>query len=375
MQHIDKTMNEAVYLLSLQDKSGIGDVSIKKLLELFGSAENVFKAEYNDLIKSGVVNKESAKAIKEYSKWKNYIKEYKKVEESGFSFITYEDNDYPENLKNIYNIPVLLQYYGDIKNSDSNALAVVGSRNCDEYGKNVTEIIVKKLVENSITIVSGMARGIDTVAHTSAIKYGGRTIAVIGSGLDICYPPENRELFKKIADNGYVLSEYQLGTEPDSINFPKRNRIISGLSLGVLVIQANIKSGALITAHYALEQNREVFAIPVNINNRKSSGCNQLIKNGAKLVGNIDDIISEIKQFQGINKTHKKQDKNLNTVNLTRNEEVIVSLLKDKRLHIDQLQSDSNISSSDLFPIMLDLEMKGIIRVLPGNFYELSYQV
>jgi len=368
-------LNETVYLLSLQDKSGIGDVTLKKLVDNYGSAENVFKAEFADLIQTGVVNKESAKEIKGYTKWEFYLKEYKKVEKSGYFFVTYKDNKYPANLKNIYNIPMLLQHYGDIKNTDCNALAVVGSRNCDEYGKNVTEIIVKKLVEQGITIVSGMARGIDTVAHRSAIKYGGRTIAVIGSGLDICYPPENKELFEKISENGYVLSEYKLGTEPDSINFPKRNRIISGLSLGVIVVQANIKSGALITAQYALEQNREVFAIPANINNKKSSGCNKLIKNGAKLVENIDDIISEIKQFQEINNVNKHLNTNYHSVNITKNEKLIVSLLKDKKLHIDELQIGSSLSSSELFSLVLELEMKEIVRVLPGNFYELSYQL
>jgi len=368
-------LNETVYLLSLQEKPGVGDVTIKKLVDIYGSAENVFKAELTELIRTGVVDKESAQAIKGYSKWEDYLKEYKKVENSGYFFITYEDINYPENLKNIYNIPMLLQYYGDIYNSDRNAIAVVGSRNCDEYGRNVTETIVKQLVENGITIVSGMARGIDTVAHRSAIKYGGRTIAVLGSGLDICYPPENRELFEKISENGYVISEYLLGTKPESINFPKRNRIISGLSLGVLVIQANIKSGALITAQYALEQNREVFAIPANINNRKSSGCNKLIKQGAKLVENIDDIISEIKQFQGIRNTNKQLNNNLNLINLTMNEKAIVSLLKDKTLHIDELQIVSTLSSSEMFTIILDLEMKEIIRALPGNYYELTNQL
>ena len=367
-------MNEAVYLLSLQNKTGIGGITLKKLVDIYGTAENVFKAELNDLIQYGVISKESAQAIKGFTKWDLYLNEYKKVENSRYLYITYKDIIYPVNLKNIYDIPMLMQYYGNIKNTDCNAIAVVGSRNCDEYGRYVTENIVKQLVEKGITIVSGMARGIDTIAHRSAIKYGGRTIAVIGSGLDICYPPENRELFEVISENGYVLSEYQLGTQPESTNFPRRNRIISGLSLGVLVIQANIKSGALITAQYALEQNREVFAIPANINNKKSSGCNQLIKNGAKLVESIDDITSEIKQFQGINSKNKSEKNNLNLVNLSENEKVIVSLLKDKRLHMDELQIVSNLPSSDIFPIILDLEMQEIIRVLPGNYYELLNQ-
>lgn len=367
-------MNEAVYLLSLQNKPGVGGVTLRKLIEYYGSAENVFKADINNLIKSGVITKDSAQAIKGFTKWDNYLNEYKNVEKSRYKYIKYNDTNYPVNLKNIYNIPLLMQYYGEIKESDNNAVAVVGSRNCDEYGRYITENIVKQLVAKGITVVSGMARGIDTFAHRSAIKYGGRTIAVIGSGLDICYPPENNELFEVISENGYVLSEYALGTKPESVNFPRRNRIISGLSLGVLVIQANIKSGALITAQYALEQNREVFAIPANINNKKSSGCNLLIKKGAKLVESVDDIISEIRQFQEIIKEKETTKAGLKLVQLSESEKIIFSLLTDKRLHMDELQISSKLPSSEIFPVLLDMEMQGIIRVLPGNYYELTEQ-
>ena len=265
-------MDEAVYLLSLRNKKGVGGVTLRKLIDSFGSAKNVFDAGLDDLIGSGIVSKETAYSIKGFTKWDLYLNEYKKVKNSRYSYLTYRDANYPSNLKNIYNIPLLMQYVGNIRKNDSNALAVVGSRNCDDYGRYVTESIVKQISERDITVVSGMARGIDTIAHRAALKYSGRTIAVIGSGLDVCYPTENKDLFEEICKNGYVLSEYDLGTKPESGNFPRRNRIISGLSLGVVVIQAGIKSGALITAGYALEQNREVFAVPSNINNKRSSG-------------------------------------------------------------------------------------------------------
>jgi len=342
-------MNEIIYLLSLQNKQGVGSVTLRKLIENFGSAENVFKADIRDLIKTGVLNRESAQSIKGFTKWDIYLNEYKKVMKSRYEYLTYKDNNYPANLKNIYNVPLLLQYYGKIQENDDIAVAVIGSRNCDDYGKSVTEMIVKQLVENGVTIVSGMARGIDSTAHRSAIKYGGRTIAVIGTGLDICYPPENSELFEIISQNGYVVSEYSFGTKPESINFPRRNRIISGLSLGVLVVQANKKSGALITADYAIEQNREVFAIPANINNKKSSGCNSLIKNGAKLVENIEDITTEIKILQGRNIKSNTGNNTIDMGSLSDKEKLIVSSLNGKKLHIDELQLISELSSSDIF--------------------------
>ena len=364
-------MNEIIYLLSLQNKQGVGNLTLRKLIEIYGSAENVFKADISDLIKSGVLNQESAQSIKGFKKWDIYLNEYKNVMKSRYEYLTYKDNNYPCNLKNIYNIPLLLQYYGKIEKNDELAVAVIGSRNYDDYGKSVTELIVKQLVDNDITVVSGMARGIDSIAHRSAIKYGGRTIAVIGTGLDICYPPENRELFEIISQNGYVVTEYSLGTKPERINFPRRNRIISGLSLGVLIVQASTKSGALITANYAIEQNREVFAIPGNINNIKSSGCNSLIKKGAKLVENIEDIISEIKIFQGRNIKNNTGNNAIDLGSLSDNEKIIVSSLNGKRLHIDELQLISKLPSSDIFPILLDMELHGFIRVYPGNYFEL----
>ena len=364
-------MDEAVYLLSLSNKKGVGDVTLRKLIDSFGSAKNVFDTGIEDLVGSGIVNQETAHSIKGFTKWDICLNEYKKVKNSRYSYLTYRDHNYPTNLKNIYNIPLLMQYVGNIQENDCNAVAVVGSRNCDEYGRYVTESIVRQLSERGITIVSGMARGIDTIAHKAALKYGGRTIAVIGSGLDVCYPTENRDLFEEICRNGYVLSEYALGTKPESGNFPRRNRIISGLSLGVVVIQAGIKSGALITAGYALEQNREVFAVPSNINNKRSSGCNHLIKNGAKLVDNVEDIIFEIKPFQGLEIKQTKK-RLLFTENMSEKEKIIAASLGDKRLHMDELLIASRLPSSEIFPVLLDMEMRGIVKVLPGNYYELS---
>lgn len=363
-------MNEIEYLLSLKHIHGIGEITLARLIEKYGSAERVFKAGKSELMKNGGLGNHTAELICSFSEWNKYSKEYENVKRKKYEFLTYSESNYPNNLKNIYNYPLLLQYSGEIRKEDDISLAVVGSRNCDEYGKCITELIVKALVEKRITVVSGMARGIDTVAHTSASKYGGRTIAVMGSGLDVCYPPENMELFKLISRNGYVVTEYLLGTKPDNTNFPKRNRLISGLSLGVLVVQANRKSGALITADYAIEQNREVFAIPANINNKKSIGCNYLIKNGAKLVEKPDDIFSEIRQFRDLEKRLTDGSKTQVESNLSETEKLILKNLKGKRLHIDELIIFSEMPPSDIYPVLLDMEIRGLIRTLPGNYFE-----
>lgn len=365
-------MDESVYLMALQSIKGVGEVTLRKLVEKFGSAKNVFESEEKELLSSGAVRKEIAQSIKGHSDWDIYLSEFNKIKNSSFNYLTYQDNHYPTNLKNIYNIPLLMQFYGSIHKDDNNAIAIVGSRNCDEYGRHVTETLVKKLVERGVTIVSGMARGIDTFAHKAALKYGGRTIAVVGTGLDVCYPPENKKLFEEISRSGYILSEYGLGTQPDSVNFPKRNRIISGLSLGVVVIQAGIKSGALITAHYALDQGREVFAVPANIINKKSSGCNHLIKSGAKLVEDAEDIISELKQLQNLKLKNKSNKNHVVSKTLGEKEKIVLTSLERGRLHMDELIVVSGLRASEIYTVLLDLEISGILRVLPGNFYELS---
>lgn len=361
-------MDEVVYLLSLKNIKGIGDAYARKLIKKFGSPEEVFQQKSADLVQIGGITTSLAESIVRYDGWDVAEKEAEEINKRGARIIKFYDNDYPENLKQIYNYPLFLYYSGQINKVDEHALAVVGSRDCDKYGVTITENIVKHLASMGITIISGLARGIDTVAHKAAINSGGRTVAVLGNGIDICYPGENRELFNNIPENGYIVTEYPIGTEPDSLNFPKRNRLISGLSLGVIVVQANRKSGALITAEYAGEQNREVFAVPGNINNKRNSGTNRLIKSGAILIDNIDDITDEIPLLKKLNK--KRVNAGNTLPELSGDENLVYQLLSDSELHIDQIGGGTNIRAEKLFELLLNMELKGIIKSMPGNYYK-----
>ncbi len=241
----------------------------------------------------------------------------------------------------------------------------MGTRTPSHYGKVVTGELVRELVAKNITIVSGLARGIDSIAHQMAIQNGGETLAVLGCGIDQCYPPENRELFQKITQHGAVISEYFWGTGPDAVNFPKRNRIISGLSLGTVVIEAGERSGALITAYYALNQNREVFAIPGNINNPKSYGCNSLIKQGAKLVQSVEDILEEIGQLSNASPPPPKAVPN----HLRPMEKRILENLNSDPKHIDRLVLELKEAPSAILAGLLTLELLGLVQQLPGKMF------
>ncbi|HHW30440.1 MAG TPA: DNA-protecting protein DprA [Clostridiaceae bacterium] len=284
------------------------------------------------------------------------------------------DKSYPDILYNMYDPPLILYSKGCI-NLNEMAVAIVGARKATSYGLKTAEKFAFELASYGITVISGMARGIDSQAHIGALKAGGKTIAVLGCGLDIVYPPENRQLMENIINNGAVVSEYPPGTQPLPYNFPARNRIISGLSHGVVVVEAASKSGSLITADFALEQGKEVFAVPGNINNINSRGTNKLIKEGAKLVSDVEDILEEIIEFS-VQKIPEKKRKNLiyssiykelNTV-----EKSILKELKYEPLHIDRIAEKCNISIQDANVLLTTLELKGIIEQLPGKVFCIS---
>ena len=282
--------------------------------------------------------------------------------------ITYFDNDYPEPLRNIYLPPLLLFVKGKFAENDSASLAIVGTRNPTQYGRNQADRFANELACNNIVIVSGLARGVDSIAHSATLKQNGRTIAVIGSGLDVIYPPENKRLFEEITESGMIISEFDFGTKPDAPNFPRRNRIISGLSLGTLVIESDINGGAIQTANYAFDQNREVFAIPGNLAVKQSEGTNWLIQTGkAKLVKTPEDILIELKlkllPSIGKNIPEPKPDMNLF-------EERIYDTLADNAKHIDEIANISGLSTSDCLVNLLSLEFKNAVRQLPGKKFE-----
>lgn len=278
--------------------------------------------------------------------------------------ITLQDKNYPAILKEIHNPPKQIYIKGEIIPQDKVAVAVVGTRKYTPYGKQVALEIAGKLAKLGITIVSGLAKGIDTFAHRSALENEGRTIAVLGTGLDkkSFYPAENYKLSEKIAKNGAVISEYPEGTRGTKFTFPERNRIVSGLSLGVVVVEAPEKSGALITAALAVEQNREVFAVPGSIYEKNSQGTNKLIQMGAKLITDVDDILEELNLSHLIKQPKKKKIKPEN-----KKEEIIISLLSAQPTHIDDLIKKSKLSTSVVNSTLMILELKGVIRNLGKN--------
>ncbi|MGB2697647.1 MAG: DNA-processing protein DprA [Candidatus Zixiibacteriota bacterium] len=358
--------------IALATVEGIGPKRFINLLNHLGDPREVLSASVKRLSEIPDIGKETAKNIKNKVKWKTVeeqlklFEKYSKQKDNQIKFITYKDSDYPENLKTIYDPPPFLFVRGELKDEDKKALAIVGTRRASAYGKNVAEKLASELVGRGVTIISGLARGIDSIGHFTALKGKGRTIAVFGSGLDVIYPQEHARLAQSITENGALISEFPLGTKPLAENFPKRNRLISGLSLGVIVIEAPKRSGALLTAECALDQGREVFAVPGNIGSKKSEGSNALIKKGAALVTSVDDILSELKGVLGF--TSEKEKIKLETT-LSEEEKRVFSFLSLEPNHIDKIAKKSNFKIPQLLSVLLSLELKGLVKQLSGKMF------
>ena len=296
--------------------------------------------------------------------------ELAKIKDSGIRLITLNDDSYPQNLKAIYDPPPYLYVKGGFKNEDRLSVAIIGSRSATNYGRQITETISKELSSLGITIVSGMARGIDSFAHQSTLDAGGRTIAVLGCGIDIAYPPENKALMERIRNSGAIISEFPFGAPPEAVNFPQRNRIISGLSLGTVVIEAADDSGSLITANYAVEQGRELFAVPGNITSKMSKGSNSLIKKGAKLVNSADDIIEElIPRLKGELKDIRSLKNSAAIANLSDEERLVFDNISLEPKHIDKLTIESKMPTNKTSALLLNMELKGAVKRLSGNMF------
>lgn len=359
---------DVFYWLALSLSPGIGSILIKRLLEQFETPEAVFHASKKELLNIEGLGEKAAEAIRRGPLEKAVEKELTLLKKLGGKLITLKDEVYPKRLKDIYDPPALLYVRGELKREDELAIAIVGSRKTSPYGRMVTERISRDLARQGVTIVSGMARGIDAVAHWGALSEGGRTIAVLGCGIDVIYPHENRNLFTKMIDHGAILSEFPMGSPPEGGHFPKRNRIISGLSMGVVVVQASERSGSLITAGYALEQGREVFAVPGNIGAEGSRGTNQLIKEGAKMVESSEDILEEIlPQWRSERETipEVKDSKR----DLSKEEEILYELLGETPLHIDVIIRESRLDPGKVSSLLLNLELKGLISQWPGKCF------
>mgnify|MGYP000103159225 CR=1 FL=1 len=367
-------MKDWKYWIALRMVNGIGDVLFKALISRFGNPKEVFSADTFSLKNVEGVGDRTVKAIKEFSDWEGVEKEVNRIERLGIKILPFTDPCYPRNLTGIYNPPPLLYVKGNYCADDELSLAIVGTRNPDHYGRSVAEKLSGEVAELGITVVSGLARGVDSLAHLSALKRGGRTIAVLGSGLDVVYPPENKKLYERILTQGAVVSEFPLGTPPDSVNFPRRNRIISGLSLGVVVVQASDRSGSLITAFFALEQGRDVFAVPGNIFSKLSAGCNRLIKKGAKLVESVDDILEEIEAFRALRSKEgvRSDEKKVFPDSLSGEEKTLYMLLSDGTVHVDDVVKLSGLEPARVLSLLLSMELKGLVVQLPGKFFKVK---
>jgi len=348
----------------------IGKVRLGRLLAYFKDPDGIFSSNCDELAAVCGVSRNLAARIVGFKK-KDLDKEFSCAKKLGLRVITLDDPEYPGNLKNIFSPPIVLYVKGRIEAGDQRSVAIVGSRHASFYGLAQAEKFAFELAERRFTVVSGMARGIDTSAHKGALKACGRTIAAIGSGFKHIYPEENRSLAERIAENGAVISEFPLDACPLRENFPRRNRIISGLSLGTLVVEAAQNSGALITADFALEQGREVFSIPGKIDSAYSFGTNALIKQGAKLVSNTDEIIEEFGFAGGFRAQASVEPVNETgcEASLSGKEQGFWRLIKNEPVHFDRLVDETRLDITRVSDILLSLRLKKLIRELPGKFY------
>jgi DNA processing protein len=335
---------------------GIGRVKFSQLETYFKKLENAWKAGPADLRQAGL-DRNTLKAVETGRPQIDLDSEMEKLDRQGVRAYTCHDKEYPARLKEIYDYPPLIYVKGELTTQDEWCLAVVGTRRASVYGKQVTGEIVADLARARITVVSGLARGIDTIAHRSTLESGGRTIAIFGCGLDTFYPAENAELAARMVQHGALISEYPLGAKPRPDNFPRRNRIMSGMSLGVLVIEADSSSGAIITAHMALEQDREVFAVPGSILSPMSRGTNTLIKEGAKLVQSCTDILEELNLTASVHQMEMKE-----IIPTSETEALLLKQLRAEPTHIDQICRDSGLPVSTVSSNLAIMELKGLVR-------------
>jgi len=364
-------MENLVPWFRLKDIPGIGNLLFKRLIDRLGSPEAVFAAAEADLLQVEGMSPRLVRALRTHRESDSIRRELDATHRKGYRIITLTDPGYPPLLREIPDPPPYLYVSGNLGDT-ARSVAVVGSRNASSYGLETTQRLCSSLAILGITVVSGMARGIDTAAHIGALMGNGTTIAVLGSGLDRIYPAQNRQLFHRISRNGAVITEFALETEPDAHHFPVRNRIISGISLGTVIVEATQKSGSLITARLAAEQNREVFAVPGNIHSFKSTGTHSLIKQGAKLVENAQDILEELPISPVPPPGAPRPEPRSRTIPLTPEESRVLQALEPYPVHIDALVRKTGILAGVLAGILLNLELKGMIDQAPGKRFSLT---
>jgi len=354
------------YLIALNSVPDIGIIRIKSLLERFGGFEEIFKASRHQLMEADKIGPATADAIIACDRLKVAKNEMKLAESSGARIMSYLDEDYPVNLKQVYDPPAILYVKGEFRPEDTNSVAIVGSRRASHYGLQTAERLGMEFAVRGITVVSGLARGIDAAGHKGALKAGGRTIAVLGSGLAQIYPAEHIHLADKISGSGAVVSEFPISCGPHRENFPRRNRIISGLSLGVVVVEAAKNSGALITTDFALEQGRELFAVPGQARSPVSGGTNALIKQGAKLTESADDVVEELGD---VIKNRLAPSPVSAVLDLRGAEKRVFDCLSGGPVSVDEIIDETQLPVSEASVLLTGLELKGLVKRLPGQSY------
>jgi len=365
-------------LIGLSLVSGIGPQRLRALLAAFDTPSEVFRASRTALTKVDGVGDQTAEAILTFDDRAAVEAEMERAQELGAELISPWDERFPNRLREIYDPPAYLWMRGSLPTTDAPMVTVVGTRRCTDYGRAQAHHFGAELVRRGFTVVSGLAYGIDAAAHKGALDAGGRTIAVLGSGVGRIYPQKHTALAERITENGAVLSEYALDAEPDAPNFPERNRILSGLALGTLVVESYSEGGALITARLAVEQNREVFAVPGNITKDSSRGTNRLIQRGhAKLVMELEDLLEELPEVT----VEDPEDVDAETVTtgsgpdpdeLSGDAEVLYDALSDTPVHVDELCEETDLDPSSALPTLLELEFKGLVRQLAGKQFRRS---
>lgn len=362
MNSDDKYAWLGLYLIS-----GLGNSGFKRLLEVFGSPEAVFEAKCSELEGLGGVQREVARRIVGREFEADPEGELNRLEQCGARLLTFEDPEYPDVLKSISQPPMVL-YARGANLPGGPAIAVVGSRHPSHYGLKAAEKIGMGLAGAGIGVVSGMARGLDSAAHRGCLRGDGYTIAVMGTGIDVVYPSENRVLYEQIIERGTILTEFPTGMHPEPRNFPIRNRIISGLARGVVVVEATRRSGSLITASFALDQGRELFAVPGSIDSFKSTGTHWLIKQGAKLVENVKDIVEELELGLGEDLGRNSEDEIQQAPPpMDEPERKIHEIVGDYPIHIDDVVRQAGMEAGEVLSILLRMELRGLIKQLPGK--------
>jgi DNA processing protein len=368
---IQRIMDPREALVALNMIEHVGPVRVRQLLEHFGDAPAILRASQSQLLRVRGIGEETAEAIAKWEKSVDLRNELRRIQEYGCHILTQADADYPDLLRQIYDPPIVLYVKGRLTAKDKNAVAMVGSRLTTHYGLETARKLAYQLAYVGVTVVSGGARGIDTAAHQGALSAKGRTVAVLGNGINIVFPPENAELFERITAHGAVLTQFPFNRKADKQSFPIRNRIVAGMSVGTVVVEANLASGALITSNFAVEYGRQVFAVPGRIDSPQSKGCHELIKKGAKLCEGAEDVLSEFEYlFPPSNRPPSAAESGtLPALTLSENEQKVYEVLSHEEAAMDDVIRRSGLPASAASVTLLSLEMKRLIKQLPGKLF------